>query len=142
MVDRLTAEKRSWLMSRIRGKHTGPEMITRSVAHALGLRFRLHRKDLPGRPDVVFPQHKVALFVHGCFWHRHPGCRLASMPKSRPDFWQAKFDANVARDAAAERALSDAGWRVAIIWECETRQEDVLTARLSGIRNVLAEQAS
>lgn len=123
MVDRLTPERRSWLMSRVKGKHTGPEMIVRRAAHALGLRFRLHRKDLPGRPDLVFPRHKVALFVHGCFWHRHPGCRLASTPKSRTEFWQAKFDANVARDAAAEEALRAAGWRVVTVWECETRNE-------------------
>lgn len=118
-------------MSRVKGKHTGPEMIVRRAAHALGLRFRLHRKDLPGRPDLVFPRHKVALFVHGCFWHRHPGCRLASTPKSRIEYWQAKFDTNVARDVAAEQALRDAGWRVVTVWECETRKEDSLRMRLT-----------
>ena len=121
-------------MSRVKGKHTGPEMIVRRAAHALGLRFRLHRKDLPGRPDLVFPRHKVALFVHGCFWHRHPGCRLASMPKSRIEYWQAKFDANVARDAAAEQALRDVGWRVVTVWECETRKEDELALAVARIR--------
>ena len=120
-------------MSRVKGKHTGPEMIVRRAAHALGLRFRLHRKDLPGRPDLVFPRHKVALFVHGCFWHRHSGCRLASTPKSRIKYWQAKFDANVARDAAAEQAMRDAGWRVVTIWECETRKEDSLAVRLAEV---------
>lgn len=134
MVDRLAPERRSWLMSRVKGKHTGPEMIVRRAAHALGLRFRLHRKDLPGRPDLVFPCHKVALFVHGCFWHRHPGCRLASMPKSRIEYWQAKFDANVARDSAAEQALGDAGWRVVTIWECEMRKEDDLALAVARIR--------
>jgi DNA mismatch endonuclease, patch repair protein len=92
----------------------------------------LHRKDLPGRPDLVFPRHKVALFVHGCFWHRHPGCRLASTPKSRIEYWQAKFDTNVARDAAAEQALRDAGWQVVKVWECETRKEDSLRMQLAG----------
>lgn len=134
MVDRLTVERRSWLMSRVRGKHTKPEMIVRRAAHALGLRFRLHRKDLPGRPDVVFPRHRVALFVHGCFWHRHPGCRLASTPKTRTEFWQSKFDANVARDTAAYHALLEQGWRVVTIWECETRKEDLVRRRLAEIR--------
>lgn len=120
-------------MSRVKGMHTGPEMIVRRAAHALGLRFRLHRKDLPGRPDMVFPRHKVALFVHGCFWHRHPGCRLASMPKSRSEYWQAKFDTNVARDAVAEQALQDAGWRVVTVWECETRKQVSLLSILSKI---------
>ena len=130
MVDRLTPERRSWLMSRVKGKHTGPEMIVRRAAHALGLRFRLHRKDLPGRPDLVFPRHKVALFVHGCFWHRHSGCRLASTPKSRTDYWQDKFAANVDRDAQAERSLRAAGWRVATVWECETRKPELLAEAL------------
>jgi DNA mismatch endonuclease (patch repair protein) len=121
LVDRLPAERRSWLMSRVKSKNTSPELRVRRVAHSLGLRFRLHREDLPGRPDLVFPRHKVAVFVHGCFWHRHPGCRKASMPKSRTEYWQRKFDANVSRDATAERELPRLGWRVLIFWECETR---------------------
>jgi DNA mismatch endonuclease (patch repair protein) len=95
-------------------------MRIRKTAHALGLRFRLHRKDLPGKPDLVFPKHKVALFVRGCFWHRHPGCSKTSTPKTRTDYWQAKFAANIQRDDDAETALAELGWRVVIIWECET----------------------
>jgi DNA mismatch endonuclease, patch repair protein len=110
-------------MSRVRGKDTTPEMRVRRAAHALGLRFRLHRKDLPGKPDLVFPKHRVALFVHGCFWHRHPACSKASMPKSRKEFWREKFDANVARDARAEAALEKMGWRVVKVWECETKHD-------------------
>ncbi len=137
MVDRLTPERRSWLMGRVRSKHTKPEMIVRRAAHALGLRFRLHRKNLPGRPDLVFPRHRVALFVQGCFWHRHPGCRLASTPKTRTEFWQAKFDANVGRDARVVNELRAAGWRVVTIWECETRKDEILSERLAVIDDLV-----
>lgn len=133
MADHLSSEQRSWLMSRVKSKDTGPEMKVRRTAHSLGLRFRLHRNDLPGRPDLIFQKRKVILFVHGCFWHRHAGCRLASTPKTRTEYWQAKFDANVARDAAVEYALQDAGWRVETIWECQTRRLDDLRARLSNV---------
>lgn len=94
MVDRLTPERRSWLMSRVAGKNTTPELRVRRAAYALGLRFRLHRKDLPGKPDLVFPRRRLVVFVHGCFWHRHPGCRKATSPKSRTEFWFGKFAAN------------------------------------------------
>lgn len=133
MADHLSKERRSWLMSRVPSKNTGPELIVRRAAHALGLRFRLHRGDLPGRPDIVFPKRRIALFVHGCFWHRHEGCRLASNPKSRADFWQKKFDGNVARDRAAIISLQNQGWKVAIIWECETRAGADLRSRLQEI---------
>lgn len=123
MADRLTPEARSENMARIRSRDTGPEMRVRRAAHALGLRFRLQRRDLPGTPDMVFPGRRIALFVHGCFWHRHPGCRFAYEPKSRIEFWQAKFGANVARDAGALDALVAAGWRPVVIWECETRDQ-------------------
>ena len=123
---------RSHLMSRVRGKDTTPEMIVRRAAHALGFRFRLHRKDLPGRPDLVFPSRRKAVFVHGCFWHRHAGCRMASTPKTRAEFWAGKFDRNVRRDAAAVETLEQAGWRVMIVWECETRDAKGLRARLCG----------
>jgi DNA mismatch endonuclease, patch repair protein len=121
MVDRLTPKQRSWLMSRVKSKNTSPEIRVRRVAHSLGLRFRLHRKKLPGQPDLVFPRHKVAILVHGCFWHRHPGCSKASTPKSRTEYWWQKFDANVARDKATEKELLRLGWRVLKIWECTTR---------------------
>lgn len=130
MVDRLTPERRSWLMSRVRGKHTTPEMRVRRAAHKMGLRFRLHRKDLPGKPDLVFAKHKVALFVHGCFWHRHPNCRKASAPKSRIGYWQDKFAQNVERDARVKEKLTSLGWRVSTIWECETKIPEVLAERL------------
>nr|WP_323873615.1 DNA mismatch endonuclease Vsr [Roseomonas mucosa] len=117
-------------MSRVAQKNTKPEMIVRSLAHGLGYRFRLHRSDLPGTPDIVFPRLRKAIFVHGCFWHRHPGCRLASTPKSRPEFWEPKFRANVERDHRKEEQLRKAGWDVETIWECETRDPGRLMERL------------
>jgi DNA mismatch endonuclease, patch repair protein len=119
-VDRLTPEHRSWNMSRIRGRDTQPERAVRSALHRAGYRFRLHRKDLPGRPDIVLPKHRTVVFVHGCFWHRHPGCRFAYTPKSRADFWAAKFLANVERDQRNRRDLRRLGWRVITVWECQT----------------------
>lgn len=119
MTDIVDKDTRSRMMSRIRGKDTRPEMILRRALHAKGLRFRLHRKDLPGTPDLVLPRHNAVCFVHGCFWHRHPGCRFATTPATRPDFWQNKFRENVERDRRNIEALRAAGWRVAVIWECE-----------------------
>lgn len=133
MVDHISPERRSWLMSRVRSKHTSPEMRVRSIAHALGLRFRLHRRDLPGKPDLVFPQYRIALFVHGCFWHRHPGCPKASIPKSRAIYWEQKFSENVRRDNFAVDALGQDGWNVAIIWECETKDRNSVLRRLQEI---------
>ncbi|NTF17666.1 DNA mismatch endonuclease Vsr [Agrobacterium rubi] len=122
MTDVFTPEKRSWVMSRIGGKDTKPEMRVRKAAHAMGLRYRLHRKDLPGRPDLVFPSRGVALFVHGCFWHRHEGCRLASTPSTNVEFWRDKFERNVQRDQRSSKLLIDEGWQPSVIWECETRK--------------------
>ena len=121
---------RSQIMRSVGRAHTGPELIVRKVLHALGLRFRLQRRDMPGTPDIVLPKHRTAIFVHGCFWHRHPGCSKATMPKTRVDFWRQKFDRNVERDREKEHALLEDGWRVLTVWECETRFTDVLTARL------------
>ena len=132
-MDRIDARKRSENMSRIRSKNTLPEMAVRKVAHSLGLRFRLHRKDLPGSPDLVFPRHRLAIFVNGCFWHRHKGCVLAASPKTRPEFWSRKFAANVARDSLATQSLAALGWRVEVIWECETRSAEAIAARLRAI---------
>ena len=123
MADKLDPERRSANMARVRGKDTDPEMRVRCVAHRMGLRFRLHRKDLPGKPDLVFPKHRLAVFVHGCFWHRHPGCARASMPSTRAEFWRAKFDANVARDARQQAALEALGWTVLVLWECRLKEE-------------------
>lgn len=123
---------RSELMRRVRGKDTKPEIVVRRVAFSIGLRFRLHRADLPGRPDLVFPSRRKVVFVHGCFWHRHHGCTRSSTPGSNRDFWIAKFDRNVERDARKERELREAGWDVLIIWECQTRDPTLVTKRLRG----------
>ena len=119
-------------MSRVRGKHTKPELAVRRLLHGLGYRFRLHRRDLPGSPDIVFPSRRVVVFVHGCFWHRHEGCRRTTDPKTRGDFWQAKFARNVRRDADNQTLLEAAGWKVVIVWECETTKPDVVSRRLVG----------
>ena len=118
-MDRLTPEQRSWNMSRIRGSDTNPEKRVRSLLHRMGFRFSLRRRGLPGRPDIVLPKWRTAVFVHGCFWHQHAGCRNAVMPKSRPEFWSAKLRGNVTRDQIAVRALRQLGWRVLTVWECE-----------------------
>lgn len=123
MTDRLTKEKRSWNMSRIRSKDTSPEMRVRSYLHKAGFRFRLHGKELPGRPDIILPKYETVIFVHGCYWHRHIGCKLAYMPKTRVEFWQEKFRKNVERDRIKEKKLLDAGWTVLTVWECMTRDD-------------------
>lgn len=126
----LTSASRSRNMAAIRGKDTLPELNVRRMLHGLGLRFRLHRRDLPGRPDIVLPRHRTVVFVHGCFWHRHEGCRYTTTPKTRLAFWQAKFDANVARDHRNRVALEEMGWRVLVMWECELRNAEALRDRL------------
>jgi DNA mismatch endonuclease (patch repair protein) len=130
VVDIISPARRSELMGRIRGKGTKPELLVRSAAHRLGYRFRLHVKYLPGRPDLVFRSRKVALFVHGCFWHRHEGCPHCYDPKSNIEFWNQKFNKNVVRDQRVRMGLEGMGWRVAIIWECETANSDSLRKRL------------
>lgn len=125
-TDTVTPEQRSKIMSRIKGKNTKPEILVRSVCHELGLRYRLHRRDLPGKPDLVFPKHRLCIFVHGCFWHRHLGCKYAYTPKSRQDFWLPKLARNVERDLDAQRALIASDWKVMIIWECHTRNRELL----------------
>ena len=128
-VDNLTHERRSELMARIRGRDTGPELRVRRLAHGLGYRYRLHRRDLAGSPDLVFPRHRAAIFVHGCFWHRH-SCGRAYQPKTRPEFWAKKFAGNVARDRKSKRALQRNGWRVLVIWECQTSSAKGVTDKL------------
>jgi DNA mismatch endonuclease, patch repair protein len=132
-VDRIDPARRSENMRRIGRRNTVPEIAVRRALHALGLRFRLHRKDLPGNPDIVLPRHRLAIFVHGCFWHRHPGCPNCTTPKTRPDFWAAKFSANTARDARAVQALRNQGWRVGIVWECEAGNPDLLYRKLRAV---------
>ncbi len=121
---------RSDIMRAVKRAHTAPEIIVRQMLHALGLRFRLQRRDLPGSPDIVMPRFHTAIFVHGCFWHRHPGCRYATTPKIRQEYWVPKFMANVERDARKESQLRELGWKVLIIWECETRDRGELMTRL------------
>lgn len=124
-------QERRLLMGCVKRANTKPELAIRSLLHAMGYRFRLDRGDLPGRPDIVLPRHRIAIFVHGCFWHRHPGCRGATTPKVRAEYWTAKFDANVMRDRTAEAKLYGAGWKVFVIWECETKDADKLATTLA-----------
>ena len=131
MTDILTKEKRSWNMSRIKGKDTKPELTLRSLLHKSGLRFRLHEKKLPGRPDIVLPRYKTAIFVNGCFWHRHDCKRGRSVPKTRTDFWVAKIDKNVERDQRVYSNLKNLGWKVLIIWECQIREGKALEGMLN-----------
>lgn len=117
-MDTLTPEQRSERMSRVRGKDTKPEMRVRRIVHSMGYRYRLHRRDLPGNPDLVFPARRKVIFVHGCFWHRHSDCRLARLPKSRTEFWEAKLEGNRQRDIINRSRLLAEGWEVMVVWEC------------------------
>lgn len=121
VVDHVSANKRSEIMRAVRTKHTGPELLVRKVAHGLGLRYRLHVADLPGKPDLVFPKWKTVIFVNGCFWHRHNDCRLATFPKTNRAFWKRKFSRNVQRDEENVSYLVTLGWRVIVIWQCEAK---------------------
>jgi DNA mismatch endonuclease (patch repair protein) len=129
-MDTLTPEQRSERMSRVRNKDTKPEMRVRRLAHALGYRYRLHAGRLPGRPDLVFKSRGKVIFVHGCFWHRHEGCPLCRMPKSRLRFWKPKLNANRERDHANQEKLTELGWDYLIVWECELGDTDELASRI------------
>ena len=118
-MDRISKEHRSWNMSRIQSGNTKPEKTVRSILHGLGYRFRLHRKDLPGKPDIVLTRYNSVIFVHGCFWHRHKECKKASVPKTKKPFWEKKFKANIERDIKVKNELKSNGWRVLVVWECE-----------------------
>ena len=131
MADIVDVQRRSELMAGIRGKDTAPELAVRRIAHGMGLRFRLHRRNMPGRPDLVFSRHRLAVFVHGCFWHQHHGCRFAHIPKSRVAFWKDKFAANVARDKRNIAALRGLGWRVLVIWECQVGNAALVQDKLA-----------
>lgn len=137
MTDIVDKQTRSRMMAGIKGKDTKPELVLRRALHARGFRYSLHSKNVPGRPDLVFPKHHAIVFVHGCFWHRHEGCRYTTTPSTRPEFWQAKFDANVIRDAAIRDQLIEAGWRVATVWECSLRKTDQLVATVGLLRTWL-----
>lgn len=128
-MDRLTPERRSWLMSRIKGAHTRPELTVRSLLYRMGYRFRLHRRDLPGTPDIVLPGRNVVVFVHGCFWHGH-ACKRTKMPKSRKQYWVEKIAGNRARDARKRRMLQALGWKVVVVWECELKRPGRLADKL------------
>lgn len=131
MTDTFTRERRSEIMASIRGKDTSPEMVVRRLTHQLGYRYRLHRKDLPGKPDLVFASKRAVIFVHGCFWHQHAveHCK-ARPPKSRLDYWLPKLQRNVNRDAKNRERLTELGWRVYVVWECETKDQAALASRL------------
>ena len=131
-MDTLTSKQRSERMSRVRGANTKPELMVRRLVHGMGYRYRLHSTSLPGKPDLVFAGHRKVLFVHGCFWHRHPDpkCPLARLPKSRLDFWLPKLEGNRRRDRRDEKRLRDIGWGVMVVWECQLRNQNRLAARI------------
>lgn len=136
-ADRLTPERRSWNMSRIRGRDTVPERRVRSILHRLRFRFSLRRKDLPGKPDIVLPARRAVVFVHGCFWHQHDGCANATMPTTRRSFWESKLLGNVKRDAVVRDELSRLGWKVLTVWECELIDEENVAQDLARHLNSL-----
>lgn len=141
-MDIVDSATRSKMMSGIRGKNTIPEMVVRKFLHARGYRYRVHRKDLPGNPDLVLPRLKVCIFVHGCFWHRHPGCVYATTPKTRPEFWNEKFQKNVMRDSANIDALEAAGWNVLIVWECHLKNDpDTLEGLAEKLRVIASDHS-
>jgi len=129
-MDRVSKEQRSEIMRAVKREGTSAEMRVRKMAHRLGLRFRLHRQDLPGTPDLVFPKYGTCIFVHGCFWHRHAGCRRATIPKSNKAYWTKKFLENVARDKRVKRSLKSRGWKVVTIWECRAMDDSKLEKAL------------
>jgi len=135
VTDVYSPEKRSAVMRRVKGKDTSPELKVRKALTALGARYRLHRADLPGKPDIVLPRRKLALFVHGCFWHGHDCARGARVPKQNRDYWVGKVDRNRARDAKSRDALTALGWRVETIWECDLKDPAALEVRLIGLLN-------
>ena len=123
------SEQRSRNMSAIKSNNTKPEIAVRKLLHSLGYRFRLHRKDLPGSPDIVLPKYKTVIFVHGCFWHRHENCKYASTPKTRKEFWESKFKANVKRDLEIQEKIKNIGWQSVVIWECQVKNKSFLTKK-------------
>ncbi|MFT3987965.1 very short patch repair endonuclease [Aestuariivirga sp.] len=142
-MDILTPTSRSRIMSRTRGKDTKPEIAVRKAATSLGYRYRLHRRDLPGSPDLVFPRLKTVVFVHGCFWHRHPGCKYSYNPKSNVEFWSRKFQNNIARDERVKGNLERLGWQVVVIWECQTTDFNSLKRTLQAyLENEIGPQAT
>lgn len=140
MTDTLTPRERSERMSRVRSTDTKPEMRVRRLVHGLGYRYRLHVRELPGTPDLVFPSRRAVIFVHGCFWHRHENCALARLPKSRLDFWRKKLESNTTRDAAQQERLRELGWRVLVVWECQLGDTAKLTDTIRHFLDNFGEQ--
>lgn len=130
MADTMSPEERSRQMALVRSEDTKPEMAVRRLVHGMGYRYRLHCRDLPGKPDMVFRSRRAVVFVHGCFWHRHEGCSLARLPKSKVDFWTTKLEGNRERDTRKVAELKKSGWRVFVVWECELNNMEALAARL------------
>lgn len=130
MADHVDRKKRSLIMAAVHSRDTGPEMAVRKIVHALGYRYRLHDPKLPGRPDLVFASRHKTIFVHGCFWHRHIGCKYTTTPKTRRAFWESKFSSNVSRDRRTRRELRKMGWEVLTVWQCELRNPEKLKGRL------------
>jgi DNA mismatch endonuclease (patch repair protein) len=133
MADHLTKKKRSWNMSRIRSRDTAPEKVVRKTLTELGARYRLHAKQLPGKPDIVIKKNKTAIFINGCFWHQHKGCKRKTMPKGNRNYWKPKLERNVKKQKADIKTLRKDDWKVGIVWECETRDEDKLKNKLQKI---------
>lgn len=131
MADQITPEQRSRTMRAVKSQNTKPEIKVRRLLHRMGFRFRLHHKDLPGKPDIVLPRHKKVIFVHGCFWHGHAGCKEAARPTSNTAYWNAKIDRNMARDERALQEIQNQGWQPLVVWECQTKDAEALYARLA-----------
>ena len=142
MTDIVDQATRSRMMAGIRGKDTKPEIRLRKALHARGLRYRLHASDIFGRPDLVFPKYRAVVLVHGCFWHRHEGCRYATTPATRTEFWERKFAANLQRDSIVQERLAASGWRVAIVWECALRRADLVSGATDSVINWLYSEES
>lgn len=140
MTDTLSPRERSERMARVRSTDTKPEMRVRRLVHGLGYRYRLHVRELPGTPDLVFPSRRAVIFVHGCFWHRHENCALARLPKSRLDFWRKKLESNTTRDAAQQERLRELGWRVLVVWECQLGDTAKLTDTIRHFLDNFGEQ--
>ena len=135
MTDVFSKKKRSWIMGRVKGRDTKPEILVRSIVHRMGYRFRIHRRELPGNPDIVLPRHRKVIFVHGCFWHGHKRCPRSERPSSNKSFWNTKLDKNVERDERLRRALRRMGWKVFVVWVCETRAPDKVLRKLGRFLN-------
>jgi DNA mismatch endonuclease (patch repair protein) len=134
-MDHLTEKHRSWNMSRIKSKNTKPELHVRSLLHRMGYRFRIHKKGLPGKPDIILPKYRSIIFVHSCFFHRHSDCKRATIPKSNTDYWISKFIKNVERDRKVQNELLELGWKVLVVWECETKDDKLLSYKLRSFLN-------